>query len=217
VRQINSILIVSKFGKVDYKSARSYLDSAIELMHDNNMNAAVLNYAVQTLRHQKLTDNAKDYCVKTIMHLSIIYPYLIPLLYKSVFVPFSVSSENIEKFSIISYKEGQINNNFEAICFVIFFALKYGFEIPELDKNYQFIEGSKDCILALLAYQYFKIISKNEEACKSLENYAKTLLKNKVDYDGFWLFVYEVLTQNELHDGDFKDMKKQKVSFLNFT
>ena len=72
-------------GKLDFIGARAYLDSAIELMQSNKMNSAILNYAIKVLAGQELTPNAKEYCVKTIFHLCLIYPYLVPLLEKNVF------------------------------------------------------------------------------------------------------------------------------------
>ena len=66
--------------KMNFKEVRAYLDMAIELMQENNDNAAILNYAMKVLAKKQLTENAKLYYVKTIFHLSVIYPYLVSLL-----------------------------------------------------------------------------------------------------------------------------------------
>jgi len=80
------------------------LDSAIELMNENDMDSAILNYAVKVLSGQKLTLNAQDYVVKTFFHLSIIFPYLILLLEKHVFDKFSVATKEISDLANLIYQ-----------------------------------------------------------------------------------------------------------------
>lgn len=73
-------------------------------MKENNNNAAILNYAIKVLAKQKVSENAKKYCVKTILHLSVIYPYLIPLLEQYVFTPYNAEIDIIERFSNMIFK-----------------------------------------------------------------------------------------------------------------
>jgi hypothetical protein len=64
VRQLNTFDFSSPYGKMDYKKAQSYLDLAVELMPENNNNAAILNYAIKVLAKQIMTKNARQYCLK---------------------------------------------------------------------------------------------------------------------------------------------------------
>ena len=80
VRKINTFTAFDTKEKMNFKEVRAYLDMAIELMQENNDNAAILNYAMKVLAKKQLTENAKLYYVKTIFHLSVIYPYLVSLL-----------------------------------------------------------------------------------------------------------------------------------------
>lgn len=76
VRQVGNPQSFFKNGIMDYIGVRSYLDSAIEVMQRNKENSAILNYAIKALPAEKMSANAIDYCVKTVFHLSLIYPYL---------------------------------------------------------------------------------------------------------------------------------------------
>lgn len=82
VRQINSVCAIPQSRKMNYKDVQAYMDVAIELMQSNKNNAAILKYAIKVLSGKTLTDNAKKYCAKIILHLAFIYPYLVPLLEK---------------------------------------------------------------------------------------------------------------------------------------
>lgn len=209
-RNINSISLITKHGKVDFKVTQSFLDSAVELMRNNNMDSAVLNYAIKTLSSQPLTDNAKIYFTKTVLHLAIIFPYLIPLLDEYLFTRLSVSQDEIIQFSQMVFMDGLKGRNFEAACFALYFALKYNFTLQNLDATEVAKSGS--CIYAVLAFKYFE--KQGDTAAKKvLRDFAKALVQNNDDFERNWLFAYEVLSKSDLK-GDWKPMKQAKVSFL---
>lgn len=211
VRRINTFSMLDEGNKVNYKKARAYLDLAIELMYKNKDNSAILNYAIKVLAKKSLTDNAKEYCVKTIFHLAFIYPYLIPILEEYVFIPYDVDKGFIEQFANKVYLEGIQNKNYEAVSFAVYYALKYDFLLNGL--TYEDVIQSNNSIFMLLAYLYFSKHNKIEKkACKS---FAKELAKDPNDFNRYWLFLYEVLPQTELK-GDWKAMKRQRVSFITF-
>lgn len=58
--------LLGKYGKVYYNTARSYLETAVYLMKNNGENSAVLLYAIKTLGNNKMSNNAKEYFVKTV-------------------------------------------------------------------------------------------------------------------------------------------------------
>ena len=210
VRRINSISIMQRNGKLDFISTRAYLDSAIELMKSNRMNSAILNYAIKVLSGQKLTENARDYCVKTILHLVLIYPYLISILEENVFEKFNVKNSLISDFSQKLFDIGLTNRNYEAICYSLYYALKYNFDIPRLTLNE--VIASNSCLFKLFALLYFRK-KQIKIAKKELKNHARTLSANDDDFNRNWLFVYEALSQSDLK-GEWKPLKKAGVSFV---
>lgn len=210
VRQIGSPETFFRNGVMDYTGVRAYLDSAIELMGKNKDNSAILNYAIQALPYDKMSKNAKDYCIKTILHLSLLYPYLIQIVDKYVFERFHVDLDQVRNFSKLSYEQGLVNKNYDAVCHAIVFALKYGFLIDMA--NVQDVVASDSCLYKLMAFLYFKKNGMMTDAA-SLQNHAKMLMQNDEDFGRNWLFVYEVLPQNDL-SGEWKALKAKSVSFL---
>ena len=210
VRKINSVSAIQRDGKMDFIAVRAYLDLAIELMQKNKDNSAVLNYAIKVLSGHKLTPNARDYFIKTVFHLSLLYPYLIPLLEKNVFIPFDVEPQKISSFSQKVFRVGCNSQNYEAICYAIYFSLKYNFDIDSITANTAI--SSDSCLFKLLAFLYFTV-HKNKGERKALKDHAKTLSSNEDDFNRNWLFVYEELSQSDLK-GEWKPMKKSGVSFV---
>lgn len=210
VRKINSVSVIQRNGKLDFIGARAYLDLSIELMQKNKGNSAILNYAIKVLSGQELTANAKDYCIKTIFHLSLLYPYLIPLLERNVFEPMSVESEQIDSFSQRVFQLGCNTQNYEAICFAIYFSLKYDFDINGITADAAI--SSDSCLFKLFAFLYFATHKDSKEEEK-LKDHAKSLALNEDDFNRNWLFVYEALPQSDLK-GEWKPMKKSGVSFI---
>ena len=204
VRKINSVSIMQRNGKLDFIGARAYWDSAIELMQTNKMNSAILNYAIKVLAGQELTPNAKEYCIKTIFHLCLIYPYLVPLLEKSVFEKFSVSGVEIEKLSQKLFEKGLDEKNYELICYALYFSIKYGFEIVKVDPDDAI--ASNSCLFKLFAFLYFKK-NNNDTANKKMKSHARNLASNEDDFNRNWLFVYEILPQSDLK-GEWKPLKR---------
>lgn len=200
----------ARYSAVDFKKVRAYLDSAIELVKENDNNIAILNYAAKVLAGVNLTNNAKKYCIKTYMHLAILYPYLITYLDECIFDVFDAECEEIKYFSKIIYKNAKRLNNYEAMYYVIYFALKYDFELDcvELDDALD----NDSCILKLFIWLYFDKHSHTIEVA-TLKNHAKSLLN---EIDEYWLFVYEILSENELQD-EWVALKRAKVSFIDDT
>lgn len=208
MRKINTFTTFDIKKRMNYKEVRAYLDMVIELMQENHDNAAILNYAIKVLANKQLTQNAKSYYIKTIFHLTVIYPYLVSLLEEYVFTPFAVETALIKSISGLLYEEGLKLKNYEAVCYALYFALKYKFEIEKLD--FDAAEKSNHCLLLLLSYLYYEN-KKDKLAVKKCKDHARSLLPTEMNT--FWLFIYEVLPQSDLRDY-WKAMKKNKVTFL---
>lgn len=208
VRQLNAFDFSTPYGKVDYKRAQAYLDAAVSLMVDNGDNSAILNYAIKVLAKKELTDNAKQYCLKTILHMAVIYPYLIPILEDYVFTPFEASTEIIDKFSQIVYANALEQENYEAITYALYYSLKYNFEIHSISYNDAILKDSS--LFKLFALLYYERRD-DQKAIKAFKQHANSFADD--EFDRNWVFIYEALPFEQL-SGDWKPMKKAGISFI---
>ena len=125
-----------------------------------------------------------------------------------IFKPFGVEKNVISKISNLLYEEGTRLKNYEAVCYALYYANKYEFEIKDL--NFDVAKNSNNCLFLLFSYLYYE--KKNDKvAVKFCKDYARSLMPTEMD--NFWLFIYEALPQSDLQDY-WKAMKKNKVSFL---
>lgn len=197
-------------GIFDYKSARAYFDNAIEILNNNGNDAAILNYAIKALPIEDMSRQAKLLCIKTIFHLCLLYPYLVQIVDEFVFSRFEIDVSEIAKFSNMLFKQEMKIKNYDAVCFSLFFAIKYGFEIESLSA--QSAIDSDSCIYKLLAFVYFKKYGCESEVLL-LVSHANDLKNIDEDFERNWLFVYEILEGKDL-TGEWAKLKKQKISFL---
>lgn len=211
IHKLNGMRLVATFGKTSYTEVNAYIDTALKLSLEHN-DSAVLKYAIKALSGQDMTENAKKIGAKRVMHLAGLYPYLLQLMEEYVFTPFSVDVEHIKDFADSIYREAVVVNNYEAICFAIYFSLRYGFKLKALDIEWV-IERS-DCILLLMTWLYYLRENHNNPRAselRPLKEEAKRL-RDK-DMDRYWLFCYETLTEGNLA-GEWKALKKANVSFI---
>lgn len=208
VRLLNGALTIDNTEMLKFPVARSYLDTAIALMEQNNKDASILKYAIKVLGKKNLTDNAKNYCLKTIEHYAIIYPYLITMMDDYVFVPFNAEISEIEKFSNLVYEDAPKTNNFELMYYALFFAIKYSFSIKNINVDY--ILQSSSCLLKLFAWIYFKQKGDTVNETK-IYDYAVSI--KDTDFDENWLLCFEVLKESDLQD-DWLFLKRSKITFI---
>lgn len=212
VRKLNSF-IFSNDDKLKLSEVRAYLDIALDLMFHNKENSAILNYAIKVLAKKDMTANAKDYFIKTVHHLVLLYPYLVPLLDDKIFTVFSIDKSKIEKISQDLFQVGDSKKLYEAMSYALFFSLKYHFLL--IDNLFEKVENSNDAILLLLAYLHDK------KYLNSSSNFNRTTIGKKYrdlantlkdDIDEYWIFVYEVLNSG-LCD-NWQVMKKARITFI---
>jgi len=200
--------VFSNDNKLKLNEVRGYLDIALDLMFNNKENSAILNYAIKVLAKKEMTANAKDYFIKTVHHLVLLYPYLVSLLDDNIFTIFKIDKSHIEKISNDLFELGNSKKLYEAMSYALFFSLKYDFLL--IDNLFEKVENSNDAILLLLAYLHDKKFTTHSSICKKYKKLANTL---KDDIDEYWLFVYEVLTEGLLCD-NWKNMKSKQVTFV---
>jgi hypothetical protein len=211
VNQLNSFRLGHKIndGKLvcELKYLKIFMDLAINLSLSNEDNA-VFNYAIKMVSSTILGKDAKQYYIDTIHHLVLICPYLVHVIDDCVFKPFVVDSNKIKEIAEDLYDVGKKKNLYEVCSFSVYWALRYKFTL-----NKTVIDdaiNSNDCIFLLLSYINSNY-TKNKDEKTRHKNKAKEL-KN-TDFDRYWLYVYEVLPQNDLTD-DFKAIKRKKITFI---
>lgn len=192
---------------IDYREIQAFIDFIIKLVSENADNNSVVLYAVKALKDFNLTKNAQEYLVKSVVSLSLLYPYLVPILGKYIFEKYEVGTNQIQKYANMIYERYIHKNNYEACSFALLYAIDSNSKIDCIDV--EIIKSSQDCILMLMTFIYCKKNNLTSEI-KQLEQYAKEL-EGKGEMDQYWLFVYECL---EEVSGEWGTMKKNKVSFL---
>ena len=212
IRKLNTF-VFSDDEKLKLKEVRAFLDISLDLMKENKENSAILNYAIKVLSKKDMTRNAKEYFTDTIHHLVLLYPYLVTMIEKNVFEPFSIQNSKIEEISLDIFKLGEKNNLFEAMSYAVYFSIKYNFKIN--DSLYYVAAKSMDAVFMLLAYLHDKKLYIGRSFPKSTigKKYKKLAQDLLDDIDEYWIFVYEVLTVGLLK-GEWKAIKKEKVSFV---
>lgn len=178
-------------------------------MLEEDSDASIINYAIKIISNKHLDRNAKDYFIKQIHHLVLLYPYLINLLEKEVFEPHQIEKEVIKKIAQDIYSYGLKKKIYEACSYAIYWAIKYEFNIEILTIKQDSI-NSLDCIYLMISYLYDK---KNQRKAylKEYKDLSKTLKIE--DFDRYWLFIYETLPWTELA-ANYRVMKKKGLTFI---
>ena len=153
----NHMTIFQKFKDyIDYREIQAFIDFIIKLVTENADNNSIVLYAVKALKDFKLTNNAQEYLVKSIVSLSLLYPYLVPILGKYIFEKYEVDNNLIQEYVNKIYKRYIEKNNYEACSFALLYAIDSKSKIDSLDV--ETIKNSDDCILMLMAFIYYKKI-----------------------------------------------------------
>lgn len=198
-------------GKESLKAREllGYLDFAIELMLQENSDSSVLNYALKVIANKHLGRNALDLFIKRVHHLVLLYPYLIQILEEFVFDSHKVNKNIIKQIAHDIYVLGLDKRLYEPCSYAMYWAMKYDFSI-DLKNIKQKAIKSEDCIFMLLSYLYHK---KHEKKSFLKEYTDKATELKLIDFDRYWLYIYEVLPNTELID-EYKGMKKKGISFI---
>lgn len=198
----------NKRGYVDYKEVRSFCDYFISLMSHNEENSAIIFYGLRILSGYKLSKNAQQYLIKIIVSLSLIFPYIVPLLNKYVFSVYDCSKAQIQSYANIIFDTYLKKENFEACAFALHLMIDYS--LVAINFNIDDIIKSDDCILLVTALVYCRKINDNE-SLKKLKDYARSIVLT--NFDKNWLFLYECLSVGYFKE-EWRDMKSNNISFL---
>lgn len=201
-------IISSRINKskevLDYNDILAYNNFLLELMRTNSNDAAILNYGLKTIASKALSNNARSLLIKFIIQYTATFPYLLHIL-EQLIEKTNMPVNDIKMIADASYRSGLSSGNYDAVCYALYFAIKYRFRISR-SKVTDAI-SSNDCILLLLDYIYRK---KHGPVIEHDHN-AKQLLSNS--FGDYWLYCYEVLPSSSFKDL-WRDMKDNHVSFL---
>lgn len=202
---------------VEYPQVNTFIDTALKLATAAG-DFAVINYAIKKLKGANLSENGKRLAAKRFMHMAVLYPYLLHLMEDFVFRPYGVDTSSIKVLSDTIYRNAVNINDYESLCYSIYFAIRFNFVLDEFERDcdsaQEYVIESKDCLLLVMSWLYFmKKNHWNREATqvKHLNKVAREL-KN-TDMDRYWLFCYEALTWGSL-PGDWRLMKQAGISFI---
>lgn len=210
IHKLNGYLVMAS-NPVKYNEVNAFLDLALNLGNDTG-DSAVLNYAIKTLSGHNMTASAKKLAAQRILHMSVVYPYLVQLMDDYVFTPFAVSQAQIKEYSDAVCVEAEATHNYEAMSYAIYFSLKYNFMLDKLDVGWVIDRG--DCVLLLMTWLYYFKVNQGKRRASQLRPLlveAKRLSDS--DFDRYWLFCYEALAMTDLL-GEWKALKKAGVSFV---
>lgn len=205
-------------GSLSYRDVQSFLDLAVDLMKKENENAAVLLYAFKVIAGKPMKKSASKYYADMACHLVLLYPYLVPYMEEQVFKPTKMGFERIAVVSKLLYDKAVANRDYLTACYALYFAIKYRFALPSV--SMEEIVKSDDCLLKLFAFLYAENRGDEylcDELKRNAEAIAKAFSEDSAEFDRNWLFVYEVLPANKLPTGEWKNIKRKKISFVNMS
>ncbi len=215
--RLNDLPRVGTSGMIEYPQVNTFIDTALNLASEIG-DFAVINYAVKKLKESNLTDNGKKLAAKRFMHIAAVYPYILHLMEEYVFIPYKVDSSEIKALSDKIYREAVKLNDYESLCYAIYFAIRFDFVLDEFENDYKKVQddvlNSKDCILMTIMWLYFMKKNHGNRSATQVKRLKKAAgeLKN-TDMDRYWLFCYEALSCDDLF-GQWCAMKKSGISFI---
>lgn len=190
---------------------KGFIDFAIETMLENNSNAAILNYAIKIVSGKQLGKHATEYYFDKIHHLTLLYPYLVLILENFVFEKHDIEKAQIQQMSNDLYELGIKKKNYELCSYAVYFALKYNIQLKYHSTIKKDAIKSIDCIFLMISFLYDKK-HQRRSYLKEYKDLAKKF-SDAGDFCRYWVFCYEVLTQNELKD-KYKQLKQLNISFI---
>lgn len=215
--QLSDLPKVGKSGMVEYPQVNTFIDTALMLATEMG-NFAIINYAMKKLKGSKLSSNGKKLAAKRFMHMAALYPYLLPLMEEYVFAPYGVDTSDIKALSNTIYQDAIKLNDYESLCYSIYFAIRFGFTLDKLKEDYaeeqNYVIENGDCLLLLMVWIYFMKQNHWNRKATQVKPLNRVAMKLKeADMDRYWLFCYEALSWGSL-SSQWRSMKQAGVSFI---
>ncbi len=218
-----------------FTTVNNYIEYALRIARKYE-NYAVLKYAIKVIgSKENLSIRAKRLYIKKISVLTLNHPYLLPLLESYVFKFKEAFNELIDESGVLfqesanSFITSFINSLLkkslakgvtDGIAFGFYFAIIYKITIDStvLSESVDFILDLEDCVSMVLLWKYCIPKKDQEVKCKKLKERAKEVgQRDQREKDALWLFIYEVLSSEELtncKEEFLSNIKKSNVSFF---
>lgn len=146
------------------------------------------------------------------MNLAINYPYLLPIIEKEVFSEFGVTN-NIILFCNTLYESGRKESNYEKMIYSLYFGIINNADFLKNKKTlFADAKNYNDCIFRMIAFKYSETFSPGTYSAK-YKQLACDLSKDDYEFGKNWVFVYELLGENDLKD-EWKILKMKRVTFI---
>lgn len=215
--QLSDLPKVGESGVVEYPQVNTFIDTALMLAAETG-DFAIINYAIKKLKGLKLSANGKRLAAKRFMHMATLYPYLLHLMEEYVLKPYEVDVSDIKVLSDTIYRDAVKLNDYESMCYSIYFAVRFGFALDAFENNFivaqDYVIKSRDCLLLIMTWIYFMKQNHGNRDATPVKPLNKVAMELKnTDMDRYWLFCYEALTWGSL-PGQWRLMKKAGVSFI---
>ncbi len=139
---------------VRFTKVHEFLDLALDLARNAGA-YRVLNYAIKMVP-KNLDDRARKLFVQHATNLTLLHPYLTPILHRSVFEKqrFSGIETIIEGFANELLSVGMQRIYTDAISYAIYFSLKYQLSLSKCDDELCQIIPIDDCLSSVLLLEY---------------------------------------------------------------
>lgn len=215
--QLSDLPKVGGSGMVEYPQVNTFIDTALLLATETG-DFAIINYAIKKLKGSKLSINGKKLAAKRFIHMAVLYPYLLHLMEEYVFIPYGVDTGDIKVLSDTIYRDAINTNDYESLCYSIYYAVRFDFVLDEFESDYtkaqDYVIKSKDCLLLIMTWIYFMKQNHWKRDATQVKPLNRTAMQlKKTDMDRYWLFCYEALTYGSL-SGEWRSMKQAGVSFI---
>lgn len=215
--ELSDLPKIGESGMAEYSQVNTFIDTALMLAVETG-DFAVINYAIKKLKGIKLSHNGKKLAAKRFMHMAALYPYLLHLMEEYVFKPYSVDPRDIKALSDTIYWDALKQNDYESLCYSIYYAIRFDFALEEFENNFieaqDYIIKSKDCLLLMMTWIYFMKQNKWKRSATQVKPLNKVAMElKKTDMDRYWLFCYEALSWGSLR-GQWRSMKRKGISFI---
>lgn len=209
--------------QLDFKDISNYLNFTIGLMKRPGNDWRVLLYALKTAGKKTMTNNASEYYCNMILHLTYIYPYLIPH-FEDMLGPQNIKlvDSKMSDFLAAIFNDGLRRRDYLTASFSLYYAMHFDKDFGDPVGDPSSVLEPGDCLLKLFALLYAKKYE-YKELENSLVKDAQNLAGNADDFNENWLFCYEALSKSDLdnfipqktpYKDSWKAIKKAKVSFI---
>ena len=215
--QLSDFPKTGESGMVEYPQVNTFIDMAL-LMATEIGDFSIINYAIKKLKGLKLSDNGKKLAAKRFMHMAALNPYLLHLMEEYVFTPYGVGVSEIKALSDTIFQDAIKGNDYESLCYSIYFAIRFGFTLDAFDVHYakaqNYVIQSTDCLLLVMTWIYFMKQNHWKRDATQVKPLNKVAIElRNTDMDRYWLFCYEALSWGSL-SGNWRTMKRSEISFI---